>query len=207
MQNGRGPLKKVLTRRLRFFACHQSSLLDILSWHDVCPQMEMCWLHGTAQWRAFVPCLTVGGCLQPALRLSLCDLFLSWRVSTGNSQHFVQRAYDQHYFVGFFHLLHPVLLSSSSCEQIAGLLQTPSRSSSLYLSNISQVSVGRHTSKHNLNQYLKNSESWAAASLLETWLEEELKAGNENWLWSVSRPWQLCLFSKALSHKQVVESL
>lgn len=123
-------------------------------------------LHSTVRWREFVSSLRAGWCLQSAVRLS-GDSFLSWKVSTGKFTTFCSKWLCLVLFCSPLSLaVSCPTLFFSSCEQIAELLQTPSsRSSSLYLSDISKVPVGRHSSEHRSNQHLKNFESWAAVSL------------------------------------------
>lgn len=83
-----------------------------------------------------------------------------------NSQRFVQSDYDQHYFVGLFHslgtdpLCFPAAVSRrQSCSKL------PPPEALLIPIRHLQVPVGRRSSEQRLNQHLKNSESWAVASL------------------------------------------
>lgn len=134
MQNGRGPLKKVSVLLLVTNHPFWTSFPDVM----LVPRCRC------------VGCMALPneGYLFPPWQLGdVCSLLWGSPSMTYFSpegfplviHNILFKAYDQHYFVSFFHSLCPVLLSSSSCEQIAGLLQTPStRSSSLYLSNISK---------------------------------------------------------------------
>lgn len=167
--------------------------------------MQTCWLHSTAKWREFVSFLRAGWCLWPPVRLSR-DSFFSWTASIGKSTTFCLKWLRPVLFCRPPLLWCPSpLCFPAAVSRWQNCSELPPQEALLYTCPICPRPAG---SEHRLNQHLKNSESWAAASLMEGWLREKLKGVSEqNWLWSVSRLRQLCFVTKALRYKQVAESL
>lgn len=165
MQNRRGPLKKALTRPLRLFLLVTShpistsfpDLMLVPGWRRVGCMA----LHNEGHlflpdsWRMCVTCFET----LPLWLISLLKGF-HWKFTTLCSKDLWPA------------LFCTFLTLATSCPALLQRLWADSRADQNYLhqklffiSIYLQVPVGRHTSKHRLNQHLKNSESWAAASL------------------------------------------
>lgn len=157
MQNGRGPLKKVSVLLLVTNHPFWTFFPDVM----LVPRCRC------------VGCMALPdeGYLFPPWQLGdVCSLLWGSTSMTYFSpegfplviHNILFKAYDQHYFVSFFHSLCPVQHLWADSRVAPNSLHQK-----LFFISIQhlQVPVGRHISKHRLNQHLKNSESWAAASL------------------------------------------